>query len=145
MADLNIVSICGSLRKGSYNAMVQRALPALAPGGMAIKPAPSFSEFPLYNADVQNSTGLPTPVLAAAQPALRWQAGGAAIGLARPGRRRPRAIRPAQGDGVSRRFTLNKPEIFVGRRPRAAAEASVKAPVRSVGIMVRTRRRAHSL
>jgi len=32
MADaLNVLSICGSLRKGSYNAALARALPALAP------------------------------------------------------------------------------------------------------------------
>jgi len=62
MASLNVLTICGSLRKGSYNAMVQRALPALAPEGMTLKPAPSFAEFPLYNADIQNSTGFPGPV-----------------------------------------------------------------------------------
>jgi chromate reductase, NAD(P)H dehydrogenase (quinone) len=62
MANLNVISICGSLRKGSYNAIVQRALPALAPEGMSIKPAPSFAEFPLYNFDIQNSTGFPAPV-----------------------------------------------------------------------------------
>src|SRR5882672_4835545 len=34
MADkLNILVICGSLRKGSYNAALTRALPALAPEG----------------------------------------------------------------------------------------------------------------
>ncbi len=66
MAILNVVSICGSLRKGSYNAMVQRALPALAPEGMTITPAPSFAEFPLYNADIQNSTGFPAPAVALA-------------------------------------------------------------------------------
>jgi len=53
MATLNVVSICGSLRKGSYNAMVQRLLPPLAPDDMTIKPAPSFADFPLYNADIQ--------------------------------------------------------------------------------------------
>src|SRR5215471_12146528 len=53
MATLNVVSICGSLRKGSFNAMVQRLLPS---------PAPSFADFPLYNADIQNSTGFPAPV-----------------------------------------------------------------------------------
>jgi chromate reductase, NAD(P)H dehydrogenase (quinone) len=58
----NVISICGSLRRGSYNAMVQRALPSFAPQGMTIKPAPSFAEFPLYNADIQNSTGFPAPV-----------------------------------------------------------------------------------
>jgi chromate reductase, NAD(P)H dehydrogenase (quinone) len=62
MANLNVISICGSLRKGSYNAMVQRALPAFAPEGMSIKPAPSFADFPLYNFDIQNSTGFPAPV-----------------------------------------------------------------------------------
>src|SRR5258707_15081377 len=62
MANLNIVSICGSLRKGSFNAMVQRLLPSLAPDGMTIKPAPSFADFPLYNAHIQNSTGFPAEV-----------------------------------------------------------------------------------
>jgi chromate reductase, NAD(P)H dehydrogenase (quinone) len=62
MAGLNVVSICGSLRKGSFNAILQRALPSLAPDGMTITPAPSFAEFPLYNADIQNSTGFPAPV-----------------------------------------------------------------------------------
>src|SRR6516164_9337699 len=62
MANLNVLTLCGSLRKGSFNAMVQRALPALAPEGMTLKGAPSFAEFPLYNADIQNSTGFPAPV-----------------------------------------------------------------------------------
>jgi chromate reductase, NAD(P)H dehydrogenase (quinone) len=66
MAGLNVVSICGSLRKGSFNAMLQLALPSLAPDGMTIKPAPSFAEFPLYNADIQNSSGFPAPVNALA-------------------------------------------------------------------------------
>src|SRR5262245_9782012 len=75
MATLNVVSICGSLRKGSVNAMVQRLLPSLAPDGMSIKPAPSFADFPLYNADIQNSTGFPTPVNALAD-AIRAADGG---------------------------------------------------------------------
>src|SRR3954469_3675403 len=62
MPTLNVLSICGSLRKGSYNAIVQRALPSLAPEGMTLKPAPSFADFPLYNADIQNSTGFPAAV-----------------------------------------------------------------------------------
>jgi chromate reductase, NAD(P)H dehydrogenase (quinone) len=64
MADrpLNVIAICGSLRKGSYNRIVMNALPGLAPEGMQIKEAPPFSEFPLYNADIQNSTGFPAPV-----------------------------------------------------------------------------------
>jgi chromate reductase, NAD(P)H dehydrogenase (quinone) len=63
---LNVITICGSLRKGSYNAMVQRALPPLAPDGMVLNGAPSFAEFPIYNADVQSSTGFPGPVNALA-------------------------------------------------------------------------------
>jgi chromate reductase len=63
---LNVISICGSLRKGSYNAIVQRALPSLAPEGLTIRAAPSFAEFPLYNADVQTTSGFPAPVNALA-------------------------------------------------------------------------------
>ncbi len=63
--NLNVISICGSLRRASYNGMVQRALPALAPDGMALQGAPSFAEFPLYNADVQ-AGGFPAPVNALA-------------------------------------------------------------------------------
>src|SRR6266481_2898068 len=68
MADknVNVLTICGSLRKGSYNGMVQRALPALAPEGMMLKEAPTFAAFPLYNADAQTATGFPGPVTALA-------------------------------------------------------------------------------
>lgn len=64
MADrtLNVMCICGSLRRGSYNRMVMNALPGLAPAGMNITEAPPFSEFPLYNADVQEASGFPPPV-----------------------------------------------------------------------------------
>ena len=64
MADrtLSVISICGSLRKGSYNRMVMNALPALAPEGMKIAESSPFNEFPLYNADIQNSAGFPAPV-----------------------------------------------------------------------------------
>jgi chromate reductase, NAD(P)H dehydrogenase (quinone) len=58
----NIISICGSLRKGSFNRMLLTALPKLAPSGMSIEEAPSFMDFPLYNADIQNSTGFPVAV-----------------------------------------------------------------------------------
>jgi hypothetical protein len=64
---VNVLTICGSLRKGSYNAMVQRALPSLAPEGMTMKAAPSFAEFPLYNADAQDLSGFPTAVTTLAE------------------------------------------------------------------------------
>ena len=60
--NLSLISICGSLRSGSYNGIVQRALPALAPEGLMVRSAPSFSEFPLYNADVQTASGFPAAV-----------------------------------------------------------------------------------
>jgi chromate reductase, NAD(P)H dehydrogenase (quinone) len=63
MADLNILTICGSLRKASFNAALLRALPALAPAGMKIAPAPSWAEIPIYNTDVQTA-GMPASVTA---------------------------------------------------------------------------------
>jgi chromate reductase len=64
MADtpLNVITICGSLRQGSFNAALARALPALAPAGMSIKPAPAFDKMPIYNFDIQNTTGFPAEV-----------------------------------------------------------------------------------
>jgi chromate reductase len=56
---LNILSICGSLRKGSYNAALQRALPSLAPATMSFKAGPSFRELAIYDFDDQETTGFP--------------------------------------------------------------------------------------
>ena len=61
---LNVITICGSLRKASYNAALARALPALAPAGLSLKPAPAWDKIPIYNADNQNSTGFPADVTA---------------------------------------------------------------------------------
>jgi chromate reductase, NAD(P)H dehydrogenase (quinone) len=64
MADaLNILTICGSLRKGSFNAALARSLPALAPAGLSIKPAPAWADIPIYNHDIQEA-GWPAPVTA---------------------------------------------------------------------------------
>ncbi len=60
----NVISICGSLRKASYNAALARTLPSLAPAGMTITPAPLWEKFPIYNADNQNSSGFPADVIA---------------------------------------------------------------------------------
>ena len=58
MADqLNVLVICGSLRKGSYNAALTRALPALAPPEIKFVTAPSIGALPLYNADIQEVLG----------------------------------------------------------------------------------------
>jgi len=60
---LEILSICGSLGRGSYNTAVERALPALAPAGMQINAAPWLRDIPLYNFDVQQEAGFPQPIV----------------------------------------------------------------------------------
>src|SRR6202142_2153256 len=57
----NVLVICGSLRKGSYNAALTHALPALAPPEMKLITAPPIGSFPLYNADIQDASGFPGP------------------------------------------------------------------------------------
>ncbi|MBS1203448.1 MAG: hypothetical protein H6R25_347 [Proteobacteria bacterium] len=52
----------GSLRKGSFNAMVARTLPRLATAGMGITPLPSIANIPLYDADIQQEEGFPESV-----------------------------------------------------------------------------------
>jgi chromate reductase len=59
---LDTLVICGSLRRGSFNAALARQLPGWAPPGLALRPAPSFEKIPIYNADIQNSTGFPAEV-----------------------------------------------------------------------------------
>jgi chromate reductase, NAD(P)H dehydrogenase (quinone) len=61
---LDVLVICGSLRKGSYNAALARTLPALAPAGLKLRPAPPFDKFPIYNHDIQDTTGFPAEVQA---------------------------------------------------------------------------------
>jgi chromate reductase len=65
MADkLNVITIAGSLRKGSFNAALARQLPKFAPEGMSIVEAPPWGDIPVYNADVQNSSGFPATATA---------------------------------------------------------------------------------
>jgi chromate reductase len=71
---LNVLTICGSLRKNSYNAALVRALPALAPDGMTFTGAPPFGVMPHYNHDDQDATGFPPSVTAFAD-AIRAAAG----------------------------------------------------------------------
>jgi chromate reductase len=66
---LRFVVMVGSLRKGSFNAAIARALPALAPEGVTIEPLPTIGDFPLYNHDVQLS-GFP-PIVTRTAEAIR--------------------------------------------------------------------------
>jgi chromate reductase, NAD(P)H dehydrogenase (quinone) len=59
---LNVLLICGSLRKGSFNRKLARNSVALAPPEMRITEAPSFANFPIYDFDVQNERGFPAEV-----------------------------------------------------------------------------------
>ena len=56
---IDVAVICGSLRQGSYNAALARSLPALAPPGMAVTPAPPWHTMPMYNHDIQDGSGFP--------------------------------------------------------------------------------------
>jgi chromate reductase, NAD(P)H dehydrogenase (quinone) len=56
---LDMLVICGSLRKGSYNAALARMLPALVPAGMSLRTAPSFAKLPIYDHDIQTASGFP--------------------------------------------------------------------------------------
>ena len=63
---INALMICGSLRKGSFNRALMNALPPMAPAGMTLAEAPPFRGFPLYDADLQTSSGFPADVVALA-------------------------------------------------------------------------------
>lgn len=60
---LHFVTILGSLRRGSYNAAIARALPTLAPEGVTISALGSVGELPHYDADLQ-AEGFPPAVVA---------------------------------------------------------------------------------
>jgi chromate reductase, NAD(P)H dehydrogenase (quinone) len=67
---LHFVSLLGSLRLGSFNAAIARALPALVPGGMTITALGSVGDFPHYNADRQ-AEGFPPAVQEMAEAITR--------------------------------------------------------------------------
>lgn len=54
---LKVVTLLGSLRKGSFNGMVARTLPGIAPASMDISALPSIGDIPLYDADMQEEEG----------------------------------------------------------------------------------------
>lgn len=57
-----IALICGSLRRGSFNAAIAQALPDLRPTRMSFNFLEGLDEIPHYNADLQ-SAGFPQRVL----------------------------------------------------------------------------------
>ena len=59
--ELKVLTICGSLRKKSFNHALVRALPPLAPAGMTLIESPPYDAIPFYNQDVQDASGFPAP------------------------------------------------------------------------------------
>ncbi|NQV98310.1 MAG: NAD(P)H-dependent oxidoreductase [Rhodospirillales bacterium] len=68
---MKILTICGSLRHRSFNRAICNTLPALGPDGCTLENAPSFAAFPVYNADFQESNGVPAEVTALAEAIRR--------------------------------------------------------------------------
>ena len=58
-ASLNILGICGSLRKGSYNLGLLSALQDIAPAGVTIDILTSWDDIPVLNADLLDEDGQP--------------------------------------------------------------------------------------
>ncbi|AFJ49035.1 NADPH-dependent FMN reductase [Shimwellia blattae] len=63
---LRVATLLGSLRKDSFNGMVARTLPQIAPAGMQVSALPSIRDIPLYDADLQQDEGVPAAVTALA-------------------------------------------------------------------------------
>jgi chromate reductase len=59
---LHVITMHGSLRKGSFNHALARTLPKLAPPDMKITEAPAWDTIPIYNADDQSAAGFPAAV-----------------------------------------------------------------------------------
>lgn len=57
----NIVGLCGSLRRGSFNAMLLNAAAELTPAGTTLEIA-SIRGIPLYDGDEEAAHGIPAPV-----------------------------------------------------------------------------------
>ena len=154
MADqLKVLVICGSLRKGSFNASVARALPALAPSEMSFTTAPSFANFPIYNVDLHNASDVPADVEAWAaairaadavvivSPEYNWSIPGglknAIDWVSRmkdnPFKEKPVALQSASGGQVGGarmqyhlRMTLTMVEAFLFGRPEVFVNFAAK-------------------
>jgi chromate reductase len=60
VADLKVLGISGSLRKGSYNTALLKACAELMPAGMTMSGYARLDDIPLFNQDVFDA-GLPQP------------------------------------------------------------------------------------
>jgi hypothetical protein len=118
---LNILTLCGSVRKESYNAALLRALPSLSSGDLIFKEGPSVADIPIYDGDLERLSGFPA-VLARiqlfgtgraeksdrlgiphAKSAVRAQAGAHSISIRRPDGRCADAASPQADHGLCER------------------------------------------
>lgn len=67
-APVTILALPGSLRQASYNRLVIRSLPALAPAGIRFETYEGSGDLPLYNEDLDNDD--PPPAVAALRQAV---------------------------------------------------------------------------
>jgi chromate reductase, NAD(P)H dehydrogenase (quinone) len=63
---LEIVTLCGSMRKDSFNAALVRQLPDIAPGDMVFKEGPVVADIPIYDGDLETLGGFPAQITALA-------------------------------------------------------------------------------
>jgi chromate reductase, NAD(P)H dehydrogenase (quinone) len=59
---LQIVTLCGSVRKDSYNAALVRALSDISSGDMVFKQGPNVADIPIYDADLERLSGFPSVI-----------------------------------------------------------------------------------
>jgi len=62
-ATLNVLGLCGSLRKGSYNRRLLELARSMAPEGMSIEIYKGHHDFPVYDGDDEDRDGIPAPVV----------------------------------------------------------------------------------
>jgi len=64
--ELQLVTLCGSVREDSYNAALLRALPTIASGEFAFHAGCSVADVPIYDNDLERVSGFPAPITALA-------------------------------------------------------------------------------
>jgi chromate reductase len=59
---LSIVTLCGSVRKDSFNAALLRAVPGISAGDFIFTEGPSVADIPIYDGDLERLSGFPAVV-----------------------------------------------------------------------------------
>lgn len=59
---IELVTLCGSVRKDSYNAALLRALPDIASGDIVFQEGISVADVPIYDGDLERLSGFPAAI-----------------------------------------------------------------------------------